>query len=308
MLVSRGRSRERILLFGMEGVGKSLAALDIAAAVAPSRVFVIDNDNAWDRMLEGQTLAGETVQVAAEYRWDPKAGKEGDWEYDDRWCVEDGNVIVYHTDGWLGNVAAVKAINEEAGPDDWCCIDSGTAFWADVQDWYTDRVFDRSLADHLLALKLANRDEDKDEDKWQIINAQYNAGVGKFLVNPPCHLIVTAEQKDVNVQKERDKAIKGLYGAFFVRPAGQKRMGHNVQTVLHLTKRKDEFYVTTVKDRGGREAWADEEITGIGFAAWYLGGIAGWIEEGVEAEETEVEPTPVPKAKGVVKKNIVKKG
>jgi hypothetical protein len=288
------------VLFGLEGVGKSLAALDVAANIGTHTLFVIDNDNAWDRMLEGTTLADQRVEVREEYRWDGR-----DWKLDSTWCVESGNVVVFHADGWEQNEAAVTAVIEEATRDDWCCIDSGTALWSNVQDWYTDTVFGSSLADYMLALKKGSQTEDKDDPKWQIINARYAAVIGKFLVSPPCHLIVTAEQKDVNTAKERDKETKGLYGAHFVRPAGQKRMGHNVQTVIHLTKntRGDEFQATTVKDRGGREYLDRENVTGYGFGEWYLAECAGWTEANDLAPAPVVKKVaPVTKAAAVVKK------
>src|SRR5688572_8409296 len=103
----------------MEGVGKSLALLDIAAAVYPNRVHVIDNDNAWDRMLEGQTLDGSEVDVVAEYRWSTDIpGGSGSWEFDGRWCKDTGNVIVYHADGWEANTSAIEEIRKDADPDD----------------------------------------------------------------------------------------------------------------------------------------------------------------------------------------------
>ena len=330
VLVSQGRSRERVLLFGLEGVGKSLAALDVASRVKPNKLFVIDNDNAWDRMLEGQTLAGDDVQVTAEYRWNPKqsrsGGKDvGGWEFDDRWCVEGGNVVVYHVEGWEANRAAIASVVEEAGPDDWCCIDSGTALWSDVQAWFTEQVFGTTMDDYFMQVRLEKQAAAENAKAlgaldgwvdWPVINAQYNGGVMKFLVTPPCHLLVTAEQADIDMKEEKDKEVRGLYGSLFVKPRGQKRIGHNMQTVLLLTKRGDEHLVKTVKDRGGREKVTNHAITDVGFGTWYLEEIAGWQERDDEPTLAttpvlaiaEVPDIPVPVAKKVTKKIAKKKG
>jgi len=301
VLVSTGRSRERVLVFGLEGVGKSLAALDIASRVAPHKLYVIDNDNAWDRMLEGQTLAGETVNVAEEYRWDAaverKAGKDvGGWVFDDKWCVDGGNVVVFHADGWEANKAAIAAVREEATGDDWCCIDSGSALWSDVQAWFTEQVFDQSMDDYFMQVRMEKAKAQADAKAlgaldgwvdWPVINAQYNGAVMKFLVNPPCHLIVTAEQADVT-SDQVDKETRAMYGGEMVKPRGQKRIGHNVQTVLRMVKRGEDYKVTTVKDRGGRDKFKNDDVTDRGFAEWYLEEIAGW------QEQTESTPTTPP--------------
>ena len=305
-LRSTGRSKERVLVYGMEGVGKSLAALDIASRIAPdATMYVIDNDNAWDRMLEGQTLAGETVQVREEYRWDPKQGKEGGWVEDDRWAVGGGNVVVYHAQGWVANIEAMAEVKATAGPDDWCCVDSGSALWDDVQAWFTDKVFDSSKADYFLKVRM---EMGKDSASlgaldgwvdWPVINAQYKEHAMSFLVLPPCHLIVTAEQADVSSGSAKGKALEdketiAMYGGQQVKARGQKRIGHNVQTVLRLARRAGgKFTVTTLKDRGGRDQFDGDDVTDRGFASWYLEDVAGW---------TEAEVKPVAVKKGIVAK------
>lgn len=296
----------------MEGVGKSLAALDIASRIAPSVLYVIDNDNAWDRMLEGQTVAGETVGVAAEYRWDANQGRDGGWETDDRWCVDGGNVVVYHAAGWVANVAAIDEVVAAAGPDDWVCIDSGSALWDDVQAWFTESVFDSSMADYFMQVRMEKAKAAKDAKAlgaldgwvdWPVINAQYKGKVMKFLVTPPCHLIVTAEQADVT-REDQDKETRALYGGEQVKPRGQKRIGHNVQTVLRLGRQRNGTYTaTTVKDRGGREMLEGEDVTDRGFATFYLEEIAGWTE----AAAATTTPSATAKTAPVAKKGMVKK-
>ncbi len=309
-----GRSRERVLVFGVEGTGKSLCLLDIAARVWPNKVWVIDNDNAWDRMLEGQTLAGDEVAVAEEWRW-----VDGDWVEDDRWVADGGNVVVFHVDGWEAETAAIVEVVERAAPDDWCGIDSGSALWDDVQEWYTHRVFDSSMDDYFLKVRLEKERAAKDSKSlgaldgwldWPVVNAQYKTKVMKFLVTPPCHLLVTAEQADVT-KEDVDKETRALYGGTLVKPRGQKRLGHNMQTVLNLRRESGEkFSVRTVKDRGGRERFAGEDVTGMGFGEWYLEGVGGWaeVEAGAKAESKPVSVVKKVAAKSVVAKQIVAKG
>lgn len=307
-LVTGGRSRERVLLFGMEGTGKSDAILDVATRVYPNRVHIVDNDNAWDRMLEGVSVSGNTGRVLAEYRWDA-ASKS--FEHDAEWCVDDGNIVVYHVDGWEANAAAIAEIRTDADRSDWCGIDSGSSFWDDVQDWYIDTVFDKTKADFFMQARMAMARGDSTEaldgwKDWSVINAEYKEKVMGFLITPPCHLLVTCEQAEVSSVQIKGKQIedaetRNLYGARKVKPRGQKRIGHNVQTVLQLVRQADgTYHVHTVKDRGGRERYTGEDVTGQGFATWYLEEVANWTEQ----EDMPVPSTP----KKIVPKGMVAKG
>lgn len=303
MLRSSGRSKERVLAYGLEGCGKSLTALDVAANIHPHTLFVIDNDNAWDRMLEGQTLDGRQVDVREEYRWNDRLlhkdadgnNQPGNWELDDRWCKATGNVVVYHADaGWLSNVQGIQAVKDAASHDDWCCVDSGSALWDDVQEFFTNSVFDKTMSGYFLQIRM-EMEKAKDQsaalgalDGWRdyaVINPMYKDAVMKFLVTPPCHLIVTAEQADVqgasgSGKQMEDKETRALYGGQQVKPRTQKRMGHNMQTVLRMERKAgDRYTVTTVKDRGGRERLEAEDVTDRGFSEWYLRDVAGWTDE-----------------------------
>lgn len=313
-LTTGGRSKERVLLYGMEAVGKSLAALDIAARVHPSKVFIIDNDNAWDRMLEGATLDGVEVAVEAEWRWDTKAGK---FDWDGEWVREGGNVTVFHVEGWEANETALEDIREHAGPHDWCVIDSGSALWDDVQAWFTDKVFGQSKASYFMQARLAIEKADKEQSSlgaldgwmdWPVINAAYKEAVMTFLVTPPCHLLVTCEEAQVSTLQVKGKQVEDadtrqMYGGLHVKPRGQKRIGHNVQTVIQLSRdASGKFKARTVKDRGGRERLVGEDVTGYGFGAWYLEEVAGWVEGDVKAPA----PSPVKKVAPMAKQIVAK--
>lgn len=295
-LQSQGRSRERILAFGMEGVGKSLLLLDIATRVAPNKVHVVDNDNAWDRMLEGESLAGVTPQVACEYRWNDKTG-EFDTDY--TWAVEGGNVVIWHTwaatDQWTANTQALVAIEEDVAeygsPRDWVGVDTGTLYWSAVQDWFVESVFNKSIEDYFMQVRMEKAKASDDKKSlgaldgwmdWPVINKTYNAGAGRFFVSPPCNLLVTAELQEVS--KEDDSQTRSLY-TMGVKPKGQKRLGHNMQSVVMLRRdRSGTYFASTLKDRGGREYLENTDITGYGFGEWYLEEIAQWQE--MESSDT----------------------
>lgn len=314
-LVSTGRARERVLLFGIEGCGKSFATMDVAARIADDperRVWVIDNDNAWGRMLEGTTVDGTEVGLAEEWYWTPNArsSEGGVYESSDRWVVDGGNVIVFHCEGWEGNVAAIKEIVRRANVDDWMTLDTGSVVWANVQEYFTSKVFDASMADYFLRVRMEKQAANTLGKSlsaldgwvdWSVINPLYKDKVSRWLVNPPCNLIVITEQADVS-SDDKDKETLGLYASFGVKPTGQKRLGHQMQTVIQLRRdRLDNYFATTIKDRGGREKLLNQDVTDVGFATWYLEGVGGWVEE----HPTEIEEAPVvPRAKGSSKGSV----
>jgi hypothetical protein len=68
--------------------------------------------------------------------------------------------------------------------------------------------------------------------------------------------------------------VRELYGPHGIRPAGQKQLAYQPDTVFLLTYRKDGHFITTVKDRGGR--WYFDHQKLINFPIQY-GKVAGWL-------------------------------
>lgn len=282
----KGRSRERILCFGVQGTGKSHAALSIMLRCPADTFYVIDNDNAWDRQLENTELED---QVKEEYRGSKEKTVRGgdktvelirDHEYEN----PNGRIVLYHVQGWLENIAAIKDAVSRAGRNDWIVVDSVTQLWDNVAEWYVDEIFDKDIDKYFMQVR--QEKEKKGGDKgsnlgalegWMdygVINPVYAQNVTKHLLNPPCHLFMTAEQTEVT-KMDKDKDIKGLFGPFGVKPKGQKRTGHNPQTVMLMTVlRSGEWKMSTVKDRGTRTKVIQADVEE--FAKDYLYRIGGW--------------------------------
>lgn len=260
-LISPYRSRERILAFGHEGCGKSSGILSIARRCPTSNFYVIDNDNAYDRLLETDftdVWQNDNIQFAGEH-----FGK--------------GPMNV-----WENNVEAIKYAIDNMTRDDWLVIDMSSKLWALVQEAFTEQIFGKDIDDyfmHIRKLKASSGDNKKalgayDGWKdWPVINAMYSKNVAEKLLNCPGHLYVVAES--TKLSDEDDKGMRDLYGPFGVKPAGQKRTGHIMQTVLFFTKesRTQTFKMSTIKDRG-RVMWTDEAWSD--FAIDYLVNTAGW--------------------------------
>lgn len=265
-ITSNIRSRERILAMGGPGTGKSRAVLSIAKRINGT-MHVIDNDNAYDRMLDYQN--------------------------------DLTNVEVYPAQDWDTTVIAAKNIIASIERDDWLVVDILSPTWQMVQDWFSENVYGDDLASYMLRARQAvethnekvreNNEKGKDKQKetrnlqpfdgfmdWSVINPQYKKFMA-MLRNAPAHVFCTAEVDPVNKQDAVD--VQDLY-PMGVKPRGQKRLGHDFATILLMTKRgQGRWEMTTIKDRERREL--EHEAVGD-FSMNYLVRVAGWrsVKEG----------------------------
>ena len=252
------------MAMGGPGTGKSFAALSIAKRI-DGHMHVIDNDNAYDRMLETEftTLNNVTVWPA----WD-----------------------------WDSTMAATRKIVEAADADDWLVVDILTPTWQMAQDWFSENVYGDDLASHLLRARQAVQQTNvqiragKSQGKevknlspfdgfmdWSVINPQYQKFMA-MLRNAPCHVFCASEVDAVDSKNDKGDVLD-LY-PLGIKPRGQKRTGHAFSTILMMTKKRAGVWeMTTVKDRGRREL--DHE--GVGdFGVNYLMRTAGWKARAVD--------------------------
>lgn len=250
------RAPERILIYGVGGVGKSTAVVDLAANVS-GQVYVVDTERAFDRMVEGR---GELPNLHV---------------HDVRFSA-----MVEDTTNWEDMLRQVRLIVKDMGRDDWLVIDSVTPTWDDVQAWFTEKLWGDNLADYMMAARLQAEEAGKKGGSafegftdWPVINKQYNQ-LYNLILNAPGHVLLTAETAAL-VDEDADTTV--VFGSHGVKPKGQKRLPHIPHTVLLMRRRHGgKWVIDTVKDRN-RDALAGVENDG--FHRTYLGGVAGWKQE-----------------------------
>lgn len=240
------RARERILLYGLQGCGKSTAVLSIAKLVPDRTIHVLDTEgDVYDRLLVGSDITN----------------------------IKSHGVL---PDDWDSQIAAAKEISEEIGEDDWFVIDSISPTWPAVTSWYVDRVFDQNVEDYFLAAREAAKGGNP-LDGWKdysVINKQYGAFYNLMLrasMSKRCHLLWTAEAAEIRDDAPRDKQL--LYRGIGYEPSGQKRIGYVPHTIIWLRQDRGSWGWQTVKDQGVRGG-VEGELTDFG--RQYLGGVAGW--------------------------------
>lgn len=260
-----GKSRERQLVMGGWGTGKTNAWLDIARNT-DHYFYVFDTDMAVERMLEA-----ESDDVRKRVEWVEPLGEEFPDEYT-------GQIKK-----WSKEVKAYQENNEDA-VDCWCIVDMSNVVWDQVQDYYVRQV----LGEDPTWLAVEARKDAKEKGKksggnplgmeYSTINKLYR-DFGNQLIRWPGHLFLATPADQVNFGEttpfKDDKEIIDQFGEYGWRPRGQKHTAHLVHTVIHLKGNDpDTWRAITVKDRGGREELKGDDLTS--FARQYLVGIAGW--------------------------------
>jgi hypothetical protein len=249
-------SRERILLFGPGGSGKTSATLHIAklaaATSSPAHFFYGDSDDSVARMLGSDSYSSLTnLTIHPLYTWD---------DYTD----------------------FAKRVLKDAGPDDWVTVDFIGTAWQAVQDHFTQEVFNKDIGDYFLeARKALSKGASalgalEGWTDWQVINALYRQWITPLLFRGRYHLLATAKVDSLSPSKSptEDSSTRQLLSSFNSKPVGQKELIYQFHTVL-LTGRngQGQYTLNTVKDRERSELRGHIHTN---FALDYLKGVGGW--------------------------------
>lgn len=245
-------SRERILLYGREGSGKTKAALDFARA-NDGTTYVVSNDNSIERLIECDYL--------------------------------DLDIELVNVTDWVEYRDALLDIYGKVDRDDLVIIDNMTWPWDEIKVWYVKEVYGQDMRDWAFEYR-QNLDRPSDGSlpaslfgDYSYINSEWYGLHNKFLVQLNCHLILTANAKEVRMDSRGDKEVRDSYGQIGMAPDTQKRVGATTQTVVYLWSEPGGYYMSTkIKDRG-REPRAVEKLAWDDFAVDYLERIALWGEE-----------------------------
>lgn len=241
-------ARERILVFGDAGVGKSHLILALAKRLPELSFRVAEVD--W-------TTSGERLLCSPEF-----AGVE--------------NVEFRHAypDEWTEQLELARWLQEDTGKDDWASFDSITPSWSAVQSHFIERMFPGQDADEYFMLKREQHGgEGRDlrgwED-WPYIKRQHDL-LYKALQKVKGHTIITAEQSPLGEGEKKDD--RQMFGALGFRPAGRKQLAYLPSTVIHLSRdQSGKRTMRTLKDRG-REL---VKVETTDFFRDYLIRVAGW--------------------------------
>lgn len=245
--------KERILVFGGGGSGKTSAVLKCAQYTPNSRLLVIESDFSW---AYERALATEYGDMADRVQvWTP----EPEWE------------------SWTAALA--EAIDEGDPDSDWLAIDSITPSWEMVQNWMLHQLYGEDLATFTLDLKKQFKGDLKgfnraltDAMNWPAIKKEYHARVYRPIQRWKGHLIITAQAKGVT--RDDSDQTQMEFGPLGYKPAGQGDLMYVASSNIFLDHPKRGVWrATSTKDRN-RDEMDKQEIED--FALDYLVDIAGW--------------------------------
>lgn len=261
--------RERLLIFGPEGAGKSRTRCSLAAWLrrtgSPSRMYVLDSDMASEAMADGFEDFYTNTDVYDSYEWHE---------------FKDG--------------LAKSQSDSDPTRHDWLVVDTADRAWQAVQDWYQEEVVERDVEqwviDHARMLENASSEKERALARQHPLSGEW--GMNWFYVNnlyqkwfmPVIrwrgHVMLIAHEKKLVREGDRadDRELQMLYAKVGMRPEGQKGLSLPMHTILRLTdsvdpRGKHDRRITTVKDRERREL-VNEPIED--FVTTYLMDVAGW--------------------------------
>ena len=254
---------ERILAMGITGSGKSYQWLKMAETLQPTGVIfrVLDTDNAIQYMLDTQFPHLNNVLVHPAYDWpEYKAG-----------------------------IAWLKT--EPIKDNDWVVVDMADEAWSTVQSYFVGEVFQEDIGEYFLDVRreLQARGGKSKVHKgeatslmpeglsgwidWVVINKLYNDWIRPIIYQIPCHVYATTKVDKLD-RGSKDVEMMMLFGDLGIKPSGQKRLGHQMHTVFLLIPGADRWYITTAKDRGGRQYF--KKVPLVSIYHQYFVAKAGW--------------------------------
>lgn len=252
--------RERIIVMGLTGSGKSYQWLKMAEKLLPTgSVFrCLDTDDAITYMLETQfphllPRNGGNVHVQLATDWNE---------------LKEGSKFLFTPD--------IK-------DDDWAIVDMADAPWENVQKYFTSEVFKEDIGEYFLQVRKEIQASKKKVSSvarealagwtdWAVINKLYSDWITPIVYRLKCHLYMATKTQRLGDRDDPD--IKELYSERGVRPSGQKHLGHQAHTILLLIPGKGKWYITTVKDRAGRPYFEKTLLSDLHLQ--YLVAKAGW--------------------------------
>lgn len=286
MTTNQPTTRERIMLGGVPGTGKTYAWATMARMLSENKFYVIDPDDGVRRVLyEVDEKTKERIfpdLSNIEYYFTPK------WYHKDFQNVgkadrlEDKQLISFIS----GVADAWKLIKPKLKSGDWIILEHLGNLWARVQDGFSDTVFQKDIGQYFLEQRLqlssgAKRlDALKGWTDWSVINKMHN---DDFIIpvcfENPAHVLMTTAVSQIQAgDRTEEQDLKAFYGDNLIRYEGQKHNIYRAQTILlfqaegKAVNRK--YYMSTfLKDRGRpwmeRKDWYD-------FGYQYMVEVAGW--------------------------------
>ena len=235
--------RERILLMGAPGTGKSTQLLNVVNYVNEFGIHahVIDLEDKLTALLGNQIPKNMTLYT----------------------CVE-----------WEELIDARDKILTTCKPDEWIFVDRVDLAWNFVQRFFSTKKYNIELAERLLDKSIDMKKRAMfiprfDAGDWPTINENYESFIGFVFYRSRCNALVTSGIRAVDPDSKNDIDIFSLG----INPRGQKELGHQPISAFLLQdakKGKEHDYLITTAKEGTKNRVQFDHETLYDFTAQYL--------------------------------------
>lgn len=254
-LESPHRGRERVLVYGTAGVGKTNGWWEILKNTPDDVTFyVVDTDFTVVEFLDSDENADELEERL---------------EWEEVFDFADAK-------------KAIREYAKKADRGDWLVVDRIGQMWTWAQNYFCEEVFDQGKAEHGIAWRREAVQGDDDDSNginpfngtmdWPYIKDLYYKHIqNPAVVRNKAHVYVTAGEKQL-IDHFEDASTKRRFNSEGYKPNAEKTLIHGPRTVLRL-KGMDPWRFSTIKDRK-RDVKQSAKMRN--FARDYLISIGGW--------------------------------
>lgn len=249
--------RERILAYGLPGAGKSSIWLCLAEWIhktnAPSHIWVLDTDSAWEAMRPEDGRIDHAVTPFSLHEY-------GDYK------------------------EAVKKIRENGTVDDWFVVDRGDVLWDASQEAWSVAVEGKDIDEFFLLHQSRGTSPGGDYGaNWVQIKRMYR-GMGVDLITRfRGHVLVCCAAEEVREKKGQfgdDADVYAKYKSVGLKPSGEKKLAHLFHTEIFMQESPSGYRMTTLKERkmfgGETRPYMKGKSVSPDFIMAYLIAIAEW--------------------------------
>lgn len=245
------QTREKILIYGGTGSGKSKALLSIVRAFPDNTCFMIDTDDGIGKSIIA--LGGEEAFPNLEYRL---------------------------VDGLGGIYTAFHEAQKMLQRGDWLLLEHVGRYFQVAQDYYSQKVYQIPAAERALEVKARRKTQQRppedeggsatvwDAKEWADIRNLHNANLMDIILSrSPYNVAATAGAKEIIpffTGKEKNRLVReqrDIFTPYGFYPEGQKQLHEKFETIVFMERVKTgkgkSFVFHTLKDR---ERGLEEDI------------------------------------------------
>jgi len=219
--------RDRVLIYGEPGVGKTWNVLALLRDHPESELWVIDPDAGMKRVIQEFS---DDVRKRTHY---------------------------FLARSWKDVRKIFRHIRKRIKSKDFLLLEHLGQLWDMAQSYYIKQVFTKATGDFYIELRRRLIQSKKDEQArldgwkdWSIIKKLHNTDFMDVVTRGiNCNIVATSSAGEL-YEFEKDKDLRNLYSSVGLKPEGEKHNAYRFDVVLCLGRTGNKFFFTPVKLRG----------------------------------------------------------